>query len=499
VRRRGGNVIVINPIVETGLVRFNVPSDVRSLLFGSQIASLYIQPHIGGDLALLTGIAKRVVELGTHDESFLNNHCQGWPELKSRLSEILWDEIIAKSGVSHDDIDKIAAYYAAAKNAVFSWTMGITHHAHGVKNVQAIASLALLRGMVGRPGCGLMPIRGHSNVQGIGSVGVMPKLKDAIFDRLQSHFGVELPTTPGRDTMACIEGAAVSELKVGFCLGGNLFGSNPDAKFAEKALGKLDQITYLSTTLNTGHAHGLARETIILPVSARDEEPQPTTQESMFNYIRMSDGGPQRHEGTRSEVDVIASIAQGVFSNNGSPLDWSSMRNTAQIRQSIARIVPGFEQLADIDRTKQEFQIAGRTFHEPRFATPDGRARMHTHDLPELQATAAGETRLMTLRSEGQFNTVVYEDEDVYRGIDRRDVILLHPDDLARFAVKDGDRITIHGPAGSMPGIRATDFPQIKPGNAAMYYPECNVLISRTVDPQSKTPAFKGVVVRVER
>ena len=154
-----------------------------------------------------------------------------------------------------------------AKNVVFSWTMGITHHAHGVENVQAIANLALLRGMVGRPGCGLMPIRGHSNVQGIGSVGVTPKLKDAIFDRLQIALRRQLPTTPGRDTLACIEGAAAGELKVGFCLGGNLYGSNPDATFAAEALGNLDQIVYLNTTLNTGHAHGLARETIILPVS----------------------------------------------------------------------------------------------------------------------------------------------------------------------------------------------------------------------------------------
>ena len=245
----------------------------------------------------------------------------------------------------------------------------------------------------------------------------------------------------------------------------------------------------------------------------------------MFNYIRMSDGGPQRHTGTRSEIDVIASIAEGVFAKaeggrrkgegtityddaNGippsalplrpSPLDWSSMRSPAQIRQAIARIVPGFEKLAEIDRTKQEFQIGGRTFHTPQFATPDGRARIHTHDLPPLAGTGPAEIRLMTIRSEGQFNTVVYEDEDVYRGIDRRDVILLHPDDLRRFGVKDGDRVTIHGPAGSMHNIIATAFDAIRAGNAAMYYPECNVLVSRELDPQSKTPAFKGVIVRVE-
>ena len=313
-----------------------MPSDVRSLLFGSKIASLYVQPHIGGDLALLTGIAKRIVEMGAHDEAFLNNHCQGWPELKARLAERL-------VGRNHRQERRRRATrstrspqrYAAAKNVVFSWTMGITHHAHGVQNVQAIANLALLRGMVGRPGCGLLPIRGHSNVQGIGSVGVTPKLKDAVFDRLQTHFGVKLPTTPGRDTMACIEGAAAGELKVGFCLGGNLYGSNPDATFAAEALGKLDLLVYLNTTLNTGHAHGLARETIILPVLARDEEPQPTTQESMFNYVRLSDGGPRRHAGPRSEVDVIASIAERVFAKaEGGSAEGGRSRRTATVSHS---------------------------------------------------------------------------------------------------------------------------------------------------------------------
>jgi molybdopterin-dependent oxidoreductase alpha subunit len=528
-RRRGGQVIVINPLVETGLVRFNVPSDVRSLLFGSEIASLYVQPHIGGDLSLLTGVAKRVVELNAHDEAYLNNHCQGWPELRTRLADVSWEEIVAKSGVGRANIEKLASAYAASKNAVFCWTMGITHHAHGVQNVQAIANLALLRGMVGRPGCGLLPIRGHSNVQGIGSMGVMPKLRDAIFDRLQNHFGVQLPTTPGRDTMACMDGAANGELKVGFCLGGNLYGSNPDATFAAQSLANLDQIVYLNTTLNTGHAFGLARETIILPVSARDEEPQATTQESMFNFIRLSDGGPKRHAGTRTEVEVIASIAGGVAASTApgsaggsassvsndshsasaalepgqSPgltvLDWGLLRSTSNIRQAIARIVPGFEQLAEIDRTKHEFQIGGRTFHTPQFPTSDGRARLHTHDLPELQGTGPNEIRLMTIRSEGQFNTVVYEDEDVYRGVDRRDVILLHPDDLQRLNLRNSQRVSVCGPAGSMANILAVAFPAIKSGNAAMYYPECNVLVSRELDPLSRTPAFKCVVVNVYR
>ncbi len=149
---------------------------------------------------------------------------------------------------------------------MFSWTMGITHHVHGVHNVQAIVNLALMRGMIGRPSAGLQPIRGHSNVQGIGTVGVTPKLKDAIFERLQNHFNVKLPTTAGLDTMACMEGAKNGSLKFGFCLGGNLYGSNPDAKYAKESLEKLDLVVYLSTTMNTGHAHGLGKETLILPV-----------------------------------------------------------------------------------------------------------------------------------------------------------------------------------------------------------------------------------------
>jgi molybdopterin-dependent oxidoreductase alpha subunit len=493
VRRHGGEVIVINPIVETGMVSFSVPSDPISLLFGTKIASLYVQPHIGGDLALLTGIAKRLVELGKQDEAFLTAHTSGWPELKARLAAVSWDEIIRKSGVSSDEIEKITLAYAKSKNAVFSWTMGITHHHHGVQNVEAIANLALLRGMVGRPSAGLMPIRGHSNVQGIGSVGVTPKLKDALLERLQSHFGVTLPTTAGLDTMGCMDAAIEHRVKVGFCLGGNLYGSNPDADYAGRSLAELDQLVYLNTTLNTGHAHGLARETIILPVLARDEEPQPTTQESMFNYIRLSDGGPARHQGPKSEVEIIATIARGVLGDSGA-IDWKSMEQTSRIREAIAKIVPGYEQIADIDRTKQEFQVGGRTFHTPTFPTPDGKAALRVHDLPDLAGTGP-ELRLMTIRSEGQFNTVVYEDYDLYRGIDRRDVVLLHPDDLAKLGLKNGQRITVTSATGTLPNQIATAFEKIRPGNAAMYYPECNRIVPRTVDPRSKTPSFKCVLV----
>ena len=496
IRRRGGQVIVINPVRETGLIRFRVPSDLRSLFFGTRIATQYVQPHIGGDLALLTGIAKRIYETGAIDTEMLKKHCLGWPELEVVLQKTSWEEIVNKSGVSQVEIEQAAQTYAKAKNVVFSWTMGITHHAHGVQNVQLIAALALMRGMVGRPQAGLLPIRGHSNVQGIGSMGVTPQLKQAIFDYLQNERGLTLPSRPGLDTLACMEEAAAGKLRLGFALGGNLYGSNPDAQFAARALGKLETMVYLNTSLNTGHAHGLAGETLILPVRARDEEPQQTTQESMFNFVRLSDGGPPRHVGPRSEIAIIAHLADSVL-GTGSGIDWQHLRDAENIRQLIAEAIPGYRDIGTITGSGGEFQIAGRTFHEPHFTTESGKANLHTFTLPELKGTGQ-ELRLMTVRSEGQFNTVVYEEEDYYRGQTARDVILVHPDDIAARGLSPGQRVTVKSSTGALEGIELVAYEDIRVGNALMYYPEANVLVPRTADPASKTPAFKGFAVSLD-
>jgi molybdopterin-dependent oxidoreductase alpha subunit len=494
IRRRGGQVIVINPVKEVGLVDFRVPSDVRSLLFGSKIASLYVQPHIGGDIALLTGVAKLLLERGQTDGAFIASATEGFDEFRRHVEATSWAAIERSSGVSRVLIERVAEMYARAKNVVFGWTMGITHHTHGVENVRMIVNLALLRGMVGRSHAGLLPIRGHSNVQGMGSVGVAPQLKQAILDRLESLLGVKLPTHPGLDTMACMEAAAAGRVKSALCLGGNLFGSNPDANFAGRALNNLDLITYLSTTLNTGHVWGRGRETLILPVRARDEE-GPTTQESMFNFVRLSDGGPARHAGTRSEVSIIAELGRRVLGDK-SPVDWSAMHECMNIRQVIGKALPGFESLTSIDHTTQEFQIPGRTFHTPRFGTPSGKAQFVAVPIPP-PIGGEGELRLMTIRSEGQFNTVVYEETDVYRGQERRDVILMNAADIERLALAADQPVTVRSTAGVMHHVHVRPF-DITPGNAAMYFPEANVLVPTTTDPVSKTPAFKAVPVTVE-
>jgi molybdopterin-dependent oxidoreductase alpha subunit len=494
VRRRGGHVIVVNPVREVGLVNFSVPSDLRSLLFGSKIASLYVQPHIGGDIALLTGVAKALIERNALDRKFLAAATEGFDAYEEMVGATTWKEVERGSGVSRGQVEQMADLYAAAKSAVFGWTMGITHHEHGVANVEAIANLALLRGMVGRPHAGLLPIRGHSNVQGMGSVGVTPTLKEAIFRRLEERLGVKLPTTPGRDTMACMRAAESREVRSALCLGGNLFGSNPDAKFASRALGRLEVICYLNTTLNTGHAWGRGRETLILPVLARDEEPGATTQESMFNFVRLSDGGPARLPGPRAEIDIIATLGRLVCGESASP-DWEALRDPCRVRQLIAQVVPGFEKLGDIDRTRQEFHIPGRILHAPRFATPSGKARFAAHPLPPPRPE--GELRLMTVRSEGQFNTVVYEEEDVYRCQERRDVILLNPTDIERLGLRRDQRVTVRSSAGAMAQILVRPY-DIRAGNALMYFPEANVLVPATTDPESKTPAFKSVAITLE-
>lgn len=494
IRRRGGKVIVVNPAKELGLVNFRVPSDPWSLLFGSEIASQYVQPHIGGDIAWLTGVIKIVLERGGLDREFIDQHTENFEALRQQVEATSWSDIEASSGVSRSSIEESATTFLAAKNVVIGWTMGITHHLHGVENVKMIANLALTRGMVGRPNAGLMPIRGHSNVQGLGSVGVTPTLKKALLERFEQRLGVKAPTSPGLDTMACMDAASRGEMRAALCLGGNLFGSNPDARFAEDAMQKLDLVAYLSTTLNTGHAWGRAKETLILPVLPRDEEPQPTTQESMFSFVRLSAGGPPRVAAARSEVSILVEIARRVLGESvAGSLNWSDLHSHSAVRKLIAELIPGLEQISDIDQTKREFHIPGRDLASRSFPTPSGRAKFQAVSLPP---PPNGQIRLMTVRSEGQFNSVVYDEEDIYRGQERRDVILLSQTDLDRLGLKPDQRVRVRSATGEMRWLLARPF-DVRPGNAIAYYPEVNILVPRDVDPQSKTPGFKSVLVEI--
>jgi anaerobic selenocysteine-containing dehydrogenase len=221
----------------------------------------------------------------------------------------------------------------------------------------------------------------------------------------------------------------------------------------------------------------------------------------MFSYVRLSDGGPARHEGPRSEVAVLTNLARRVVGDRGS-VRWDALESHEQVRQLIAHLVPGMESIAEIGRTRREFHIPGRRLDTPRFPTPSGRARfhpiaeLHPAAFPPSHAAEGISLRLMTVRSEGQFNTVVYEDADLYRGQERRDVVLLHPDDIRRLGLRDDQLVTVRSAAGELAHRRVRPF-DIRPGNAMMYFPEANVLVPRNIDPRSKTPAFKSVLVEV--
>jgi len=492
-RRRGGRVVVVNPLRELGLVRFRVPSSVRSMMFGSEVSDLYLQPHVGGDVALLKLLLQEIVERGALDRGFLDGHVDGWSAVEADLGAVRRDDLLAACGVPVEQVRAAADTIAASRATIWAWAMGITQHAHGVDNVQAIANLALARGMVGRPGAGLLPIRGHSNVQGIGSVGVAPTVKAEFARRLGEIYGIEVPEGAGLHTLASVEAADRGEIDVALLLGGNLFGASPDRTWTGRALRRIGTAIHVTTKLNEGHVHGRGRTNLLLPAVARDEETQATTQESMFSFVRLSDGGSIAASAEmRPETAIVSALAAAVLPPG--PVDFASLADHRALRRAIAAVVPGYHAIGDIDRTRSEFEVEGRVLHAPRFATPTGRALAVPTPVPEIRL-APGELRLMTLRSEGQFNTVVYEDEDFYRGNERRDVILLNEEDArARGLVRD-QRVVAHNATGEMEVL--VRFAELPPGNAAMYYPEANVLVPRTIDERSATPAFKSATVSI--
>lgn len=495
IRQRGGKVIVVNPMRELGLVRFRIPSKPGSLLFGSDVCDLYLQPHVGSDVAVFKALLKAVLERGAADRAFLEGCVEGWEAVEADVRASAWSTLLAACGLARRQVDEAADLLVSAGRGVFLWAMGLTHHENGVDNVSALANLALARGWLGREGCGLLPIRGHSNVQGVGSVGFAPALKAAFAAKMEEAYGIPAAAEAGLDTFGCMLAAEHGAIRVAILLGGNLFSSNPDRSWAGSALRKIGTTAYITTKLNEGHIHGRGRENVLLPVLARDEERQPTSQESMFNFVRLSDGGEEPPQGElRSEVEVVCALAARTLPPG--PFPFERMKDHDAIREAIARVVPGFEPMAGLARDRVEFQIAGRTFHERRFATPSGKARATLTPLPSF-SPGEGQFRLMTLRSEGQFNTVVYEEEDLYRGNDRRDVVMMSAEDASRLGLRENDPVVVSSEAGRMRVVVA--FADLPPGNLAMYYPEANTLVPRRIDRASGTPAFKSVTARIER
>ncbi|MDO8344477.1 MAG: FdhF/YdeP family oxidoreductase [Cellvibrio sp.] len=497
-RERGGQVIVINPAKEPGLVRFAVPKSAKSMLSGGTwIASEYVQPKIGSDLALFKGIAKALLESNQVATDYVAQFTDNFQTFKQDIENTDWQTIIESCGVDREKITALANAYAQSEKAIFAWGMGITHHLHGVENVEAIANLALLRGMLGKPAAGLLPLRGHSNVQGIGTVGVKPILAEDVLQQLEQHLGVKLPRTKGMDTLACLAAAHEGKVDAALIMGGNLFSATPNSQWAQEALDRINFKVYLTTTLNAGHITGMeTSEALILPVTARDEEWQPTTQESMFNYVRLSDGGIDRLHNVKPEVEILCELGKRLLPDCA--LDFNQLKQHDSIRAAIAATIPGLNELKDIAHTKQEFTIKNRLLETPTFKTENGKAQFQASPLPAQITSSEYPFLLASIRSEGQFNSIIYEESDSYRGTDTRWSILMNHADINELGVAVGDCVDIQSLQGEMKAVKvfAFDLPR---GNVMAYYPEANVLIATTHDPRSKTPAFKSVPVSIIR
>ncbi|MBE9011954.1 FdhF/YdeP family oxidoreductase [Pseudanabaenaceae cyanobacterium LEGE 13415] len=509
-RDRGGKVIVINPAIEVGLVKFGSPAfPIKSMLSGgSDISTLYLQPIPGSDVALFVGLQKALIEQDLVQQSFLEAHTEQWEAVIDYAKSLSWEAITEICGVSKPEIDLAANIIGTSKGTVFAWAMGVTQQVNGVDNIYSIANTALLSGNVGKEGAGTMPIRGHSNVQGFGSMGVTVRLKKEIQQALEKLLQKPLSRVQGYDTRALIDAADANEVDTLICLGGNLYAANPDLTQAKRALGNIETIFYVATKPNLGHFHGLAKHnTIIIPVLTRFENPHKTTAESGNNFVRLNDEGETHLKDGEliSEVEFLTEIADRILPD--SPVEWRKLQDTKYVRKLIAETIPGYEKIGSIDETEEEFTIENRVFNTPHFPTPTGKASMFVTPLPELKTPTKADFGLPestpgivlilgTGRSYTQHNTVVYKPGDKYRAMPHRNCIWMNQEDAERAGFKQHQRVTVQGDAGKMEDVEVI-YGMIRSGAAMMFYPEVNAIFKAIVDPRSGTPAYKRVPVVV--
>ena len=327
-----------------------------------------------------------------------------------------------------------------------------------------------------------------------------PVLPDDVFQALETELGISLPKSIGMDTLACLESADKGNIDAALIMGGNLYSASPNTHWAGQSMDKIGFKLFMTTTLNQGHVFACDNsESLVLPVVARDEESQSTTQESMFNYVRLSDGGITRIADARSEVSILVDLFAKVLKPEQTlGLDINEFSSHQTIRETIAKIIPGLEALGDIGVAKREFHIKNRLMHTPVFNTPSGRAQFVVHEFDGLLEQAPNAFTLMSVRSEGQFNSIIYEENDSYRGIDQRWSIMMNGQDIASIGLKKGDLVDVVSEHGQMKAVAFYPF-DIPCGNVMAYYPEANVLIGRQRDPRSQTPAFKSVSVTIKK
>ncbi|MCC5795646.1 MAG: FdhF/YdeP family oxidoreductase [Chromatiales bacterium] len=514
VARRGKPIVVFNPMRERGLERFRSPKEPAAMLTGAstELATHYFQPRIGSDPLVLQGLMKRLLELDREaggqllDHEFITTHTNGYALLREQLESLDWPALCSGSGLSMDEFTTAAEVYLGADSVIAAYGMGITQHRHGTGNVQQIANLLLLGGHIGRPGAGICPVRGHSNVQGDRTMGINERPPADFLDRLEQATGIRAPRESGCTVVECIERMLAGQIRVLISMGGNFAVAAPDPEATHAALGRLDLLVGIHTKLNRSHL--LHRgESLILPCLARSDRDvqaggeQFVTVEDSMSMVHASRGfrkpvSPQ----LLSEPAIVAGIAQALLP--GSPLRWAWLvEDYDRIRELIAEVVPGFGQFNERVRSPGGFHLRNAAAHRE-WQTVTGRACFIPFAGSLEQAPAAYPLRLTTVRSHDQYNTTIYGHDDRYRGIrGRRDVLFISARDLETLGLAAGTRVDVIAAAGGrerrLPGLELVEY-AIAPGSLAAYYPEAMPLISLEAhDPTSRTPAYKSTWVRL--
>jgi formate dehydrogenase major subunit len=510
-KQNGAKIIAVNPLKETGLVRFKNPQTPRGMVGpGTGLADLYLQIRTNGDLALLQAIGSLLLEWGCLDRDFIELYTSGFEEYAAALGELDWDEVLESTGLPREEIEQAARMFQASSKTITCWAMGITQHHNAVATVKEIVNLALLQGNIGKPGAGLCPVRGHSNVQGDRTMGIWERVPEPFLDRLQAEFGFDPPREHGFDSVASIKALKEGDAKFFMGLGGNFVSAAPDTSVTEDALRSADLTVQVSTKLNRSHVvHG--REALILPAMGRSERDmtggrlQKVTVEDSMSSVHTSHGPLKpASEHLRSEVDIVCSLALATLGES-SPVPWADFRaDYGQIRRSIARVVPGCAAYDEKASQPGGFVLP----HPPRdtrtFPNDAGKAMFQVSPLEVLQIPE-GKLVLQTIRSHDQFNTTIYGLSDRYRGIEGgRRVVFLHRDDIASLGFEEGDLVDIisewkDGSVRQVPTFRIVAYDQPR-GCAAAYYPEANPLVALEHTAEgSNQPAYKSVIVRLKK
>ena len=502
-KRNGARIIHVNPLPETGLVRFKHPQDYMKLSFGSEeLADIHLQVKIGGDAALMHGLMKVQLELDAVDHEFIKQSTSGFDKMVDNVTSTTWEQIETDSGLTRFQIETAGRMLAKSEASIACWAMGLTQHRNGVAVIQEVTNLMLMGGHVGKPGAGLCPVRGHSNVQGDRTVGIWERPSEAFLERMDAACGITSPREHGVDVVEAIKQMNDDGVDLFFCMGGNFISATPDTEITANGLNKVKLTVQVSTKLNRSHL--VTGETaLILPCLGRTEidvqesGEQFVTVENSMGVVHTSRGGlkPASKE-LRSEPWIVASLASTVLEDER---DWMSMvDNYDSIRDLMSVALAGFEDYNTRVRESNGFYLPNPPRDSRSFNTPDKKANFISHHLPDV-SIPDGMFVMMTIRSHDQYNTTIYDLHDRYRGIHgNRRVVLMNANDMIERGWKSRHIVDIvshhNGEDRRSDGwqVIAYDIPR---GNIATYFPEANVLVplDSTAD-KSNTPTSKWII-----